>query len=98
MLQRQAQIQEFGSIVVAFTVPGNSARHVGDLIRFEIPSTIPDDSAVSMTTPRINHQLYGGLYVVSRIKHIISRDNYMMDIELIKNSFNVRIPGQETMT
>ena len=97
LLQRQAQIQEFGSIVVAFTVPGNSARHVGDLIRFEIPSTIPDDSAVSMTTPRINHQLYGGLYVVSRIKHIISRDNYMMDIELIKNSFNVRIPGQETI-
>ena len=98
LLQRQAQIQEFGSIVVAFTVPGNSARHVGDLIRFEIPSTIPDDSSVSMTSPRINHQLYGGLYVVSRIKHIISRDNYMMDIELIKNSFNVRIPGQEIMT
>ena len=98
LLQRQAQIQEFGSIVVAFTVPGNSARHVGDLIRFEIPSTIPSDSAVSMTTPRINHQLYGGLYVVSRIKHIISKDDYMMDIELIKNSFNVRIPGQETMT
>ena len=97
LLQRQAQIQEFGSIVVAFTVPGNSARHVGDLIRFEIPSTIPDDSSVSMTSPRINHQLYGGLYVVSRIKHIISRDNYMMDIELIKNSFNVRIPGQETI-
>ena len=97
LLQRQAQIQEFGSIVVTFTVPGNSARHVGDLIRFEIPSTIPSDSAVSMTTPRINHQLYGGLYVVSRIKHIISKDDYMMDIELIKNSFNVRIPGQETM-
>ncbi len=97
LLQRQAQIQEFGSIVVAFTVPGNSARHVGDLIRFEIPSTIPDDSAVSMTTLRFVHQLYGGLYVVSRIKHIISRDNYMMDIELIKNSFNVRIPGQETI-
>ena len=97
LLQRQAQIQEFGSIVVTFTVPGNSARHVGDLIRFEIPSTIPDDSAVSMTTLRFVHQLYGGLYVVSRIKHIISRDNYMMDIELIKNSFNVRIPGQETI-
>ena len=98
LLQRQAQIQEFGSIVVAFTVPGNSARHVGGLIRFEIPSTIPNDSAVSMTTHRINHQLYGGLYVVSRIKHIISKDDYMMDIELIKNSFNVRIPGQEIMT
>ena len=95
LLQRQAQTQEFGSIVVSFTVPGNSARHVGDLIRFEVPSTIPNDSS-SPRSVRFNHQLYGGLYVVSKIKHIITRDDYNMDMELMKNSFNTRIPGQET--
>ena len=95
LLQRQAQTQEFGSIVVSFTVPGNSARHVGDLIRFEVPSTIPNDSS-SPGSVRFNHQLYGGLYVVSKIKHIITRDDYNMDMELMKNSFNTRIPGQET--
>ena len=95
LLQRQAQTQEFGSIVVSFTVPGNSARHVGDLIRFEVPSTIPNDSS-SPGSVRFNHQLYGGLYVVSKIKHIITRDDYNLDMELMKNSFNTRIPGQET--
>ena len=75
-------------------MPGNSARHVGDLIRFEVPSTIPNDSS-SPGSVRFNHQLYGGLYVVSKIKHIITRDDYNMDMELMKNSFNTRIPGQE---
>ena len=70
LLQRQAQIQEFGSIVINFSVPGNSSRHVGDLVRFEIPSTIPDDDPNLLAVP-FGHQLYSGYYIVSKIRHII---------------------------
>jgi hypothetical protein len=94
LLQRQAQIQEFGSIVVNFSVPGNSARHVGDLVRFEIPSTIPDDDPNLLAVP-FGHQLYSGFYIVSKIRHIIDTQGYQTDIELIKNSFAKRLPGQE---
>ena len=94
LLQRQAQIQEFGSIVVNFSVPGNSARHVGDLVRFEIPSTIPDDDPNVMGVP-FGHQLYSGFYIVSKIRHIISTQGYQTDVELIKNSFAQRLAGQE---
>jgi hypothetical protein len=94
LLQRQAQIQEFGSIVVNFSVPGNSARHVGDLVRFEIPTTIPDDDPEVMGIP-LGHQLYSGYYIISKIRHTIMTQGYQTDIELIKNSFAKRLPGQE---
>ncbi len=95
LLQRQAQISEFGNIIVTFTVPGNTSRHVGDLIRFEVPSHIPQDSS-SIGSVQIGHQLYSGYYLISKIRHIIKKDGFEMDLELIKNSFAKRIPGQET--
>ncbi len=97
LLQRQAQVQEFGSIIVNFTVPGNSSRHVGDLVRFEIPTSIPEDSS-DASAVQVGHQLYSGLYLISKIRHIITKDEFKMDVELIKNSFAKRINGQETKT
>ena len=94
LLQREAQQQEFGNIVVTFNVAGNSARHVGDLIRFEIPSVIAPDEMGSVD---LGHQLYSGYYVVSKIRHIITVDGYKTDLELIKNSFAKRIPGQKNL-
>jgi hypothetical protein len=95
LLQRQAQVSEFGNIIVTFTVPGNTSRHVGDLIRFEVPSHIPQDSS-EIGSVQIGHQLYSGYYLISKIRHIIKKDGFEMDLELIKNSFAKRIPGQET--
>ena len=95
LLQRQAQVSEFGNIIVTFTVPGNTSRHVGDLIRFEVPSLIPQDSS-ELTSVQVGHQLYSGYYLISKIRHIIKKDGFEMDLELIKNSFAKRIPGQET--
>jgi len=93
LLQRQAQVSEFGNIIVTFTVPGNTSRHVGDLIRFEVPTHIPHDSS-EIGSVQIGHQLYSGYYLISKIRHIIKKDGFEMDLELIKNSFAKRIPGQ----
>ena len=93
LLQRQAQVSEFGNIIVTFTVPGNTSRHVGDLIRFEVPSHIPaDDSEIGSV--QIGHQLYSGYYLISKIRHIIRKEKFEMDLELIKNSFAKRLIGQ----
>ena len=91
LLQREVQQQEFGNIVVTFNIAGNSSRHVGDLIRFEIPTSIPADGSLGVD---LGHQLYSGYYLVSKIRHIISPTEYKTDLELIKNSFAKRIPGQ----
>ena len=93
-MQRQAQLSEFKNVIVTFTVPGNTSRHVGDLIRFETPTHIPEDS--NEYTPTFGHQQYSGHYIVSKIRHIITPSEYKTDIELIKNSFARRIPGQTT--
>ncbi len=95
LLQRETQMQEFGNIIVNFTVAGNSARHVGDLIRFEMPTMISTDHPSTMASS-LSHQLYSGYYVVSKIRHIITPDNYSTEMELIKNSFAKRIPGQKS--
>ena len=94
LLQRDAQIQEFDNIVVAFTVNGNSSRHVGDLVRFEVPSSIPPDTGLGGVD--VGHQLYSGYYLISKIHHTITPSDYTTDLELIKNSFAKRIPGQTT--
>ncbi len=93
LLQRDAQVQEFDNISVAFTVKGNSSRHVGDLVRFEVPSLI-QSSATDVNVPDVGHQLYSGYYLVSRIHHKITPDEYVTELELMKNSFAKRIPGQ----
>ena len=50
-----------------------------------------------MDTPQINHQLYAGYYLVSKIRHYIEgKGVYKMDMELIKNSFAKRIAGQKS--
>ena len=96
LLQRQAQLQEFGNIIVNFTVAGNSSRHVGDLIRFEVPTAMTPNPPIFV--PDIGHQLYSGNYLVSKIHHKITPVGYSTDFELIKNSFANRIPGQTTKT
>ena len=88
------QVQEFGNIIVTFNIAGNSSRHVGDLIRFEIPTSIPADGSMGVD---LGHQLYSGYYIVSKIRHIIYPQDYKTDLELIKNSFAKRIPGQTTI-
>ena len=93
LIQREMQVQEYGNIIINFNIAGNSARHVGDLVRFEIPTSIPPNE---MGTTKIGHQLYSGYYIVSKIRHIITPSEYKTDIELIKNSFAKRIPGQAT--
>ena len=92
LLQRQSQVSEFGNIIVTFTVSGNTSRHVGDLIRFEVPSHIPQDSS-EIGSVQIGHQLYSGYYLISKIRHIIKKDGFEMDVELIKNSFAKRLPS-----
>ena len=94
LLQREMQVQEFNNIIISFSVPGNSSRHVGDLIRFELPSLIPPDAKSTMGTAEIGHQLYSGYYLISKIRHKITPNRYETDMELIKNSFAKRIPGQ----
>ena len=92
LLQRQAQVSEFRNVIITFTVPGNTSRHVGDLIEFAVPSHIPEDDS-EIGSVQIGHQLYSGYYLISKIRHIIKKDGFEMDVELIKNSFAKRLPS-----
>ena len=92
LLQRQAQVSEFRNVIITFTVPGNTSRHVGDLIEFAVPSHIPEDDS-EIGSVQIGHQLYSGYYLISKIRNIIKKSGFEMDLELIKNSFAKRLPS-----
>ena len=95
LLQRQAQVSEFRNVIITFTVPGNTSRHVGDLIEFAVPTHIPEDDS-EIGSVQIGHQLYSGYYLISKIRHIITggqNGKFEMDVELIKNSFAKRLPS-----
>ena len=92
LLQRQVQVSEFRNVIITFTVPGNTSRHVGDLIEFAVPSHIPEDDS-EIGSVQIGHQLYSGYYLISKIRHIIKKSGFEMDVELIKNSFAKRLPS-----
>ena len=94
---KEKQVQEFDNVIVKFSVPGNTSRHVGDLIRFEMPTSIPDDDR-ELSSVEIGHRLYSGNYIISRIRHNITQDSYDMDMEIMKNSYAKRIGGQRTET
>ena len=49
-----------------------------------------------MGSVQIGPQLYSGYYLIKNIRHIITKNKFEMDVELIKNSFAKRIPGQES--
>ena len=56
----------------------------------------PPNNAPNLMAVPFGHQLYSGYYIVSKIRHIITSGEYQTDIELIKNSFAQRLPGQVT--
>jgi len=89
LLQRNAQEQEFDNIRLKLSIAGNSSRHVGDLIDFDFPSYKP---TADFAGP---HQLYGGIYMVTKINHIITQTRYNMEMEIVKNSMMTDLPGNE---
>jgi len=89
LLQRNAQEQEFDNIRLKLTIAGNSSRHVGDLIDFDFPSYKP---TADFAGP---HQLYGGIYMVTKINHIITQTRYNTEMEIVKNSMMTDLPGND---
>ena len=85
MLQRPAQLQMLNNIQIRFTVAGDTTRHVGDVVNFEMPSHLRDDS----------NQLYAGKYLVTQIRHRFGTNEFKTEMQLSKDSFNTKMDMQK---
>jgi hypothetical protein len=72
------------SIVISFTVPGDSTREVGDLIYFSYPT---ERAEVRDTGMMEEHKYYSGRYLITAIRHRITSNEYTMIIEASKDSY-----------
>jgi len=84
MLQRPAQLQMLSNIRIRFTVAGDTTRHVGDVINFDMPSHVTGDG----------DQFYRGKYLVTQVRHRFGEGVFKTEMELAKDSFNTRLDMQ----
>ena len=99
--KRISQQLQMKSIVISFTVPGDSAREVGDLIYFSYPT---EKAEVRDTGMMEEHKYYSGRYLITAIQHKLTHNEYTMIIEASKDSylsapstgFDLQIPEVQT--
>ena len=87
-LSRNSQMQQAEAIRFNFTVPGDSERRVGQVVNLTIPNFL------SPSEPSQNwyDKYLVGDYLISSIRHSISKENYEMNIEVIRDSLPKALP------
>jgi hypothetical protein len=55
------------------------------MVELDLKTISHSNSKLDFT--EINNKYYSGMYLISSIKHSLTKSEYMMDIELIKDSY-----------
>lgn len=85
--ERTSQMQQIQNVRIHATVPGDSDRRVGDIVEFWLPSPEPlVDNQIQMD----DH--YMGRYLVTSVRHCISKSQYTTVLELVKDSVFTALP------
>lgn len=84
VLLRQSLINQIGSIIVQIKVLGDSRRRIGDMIELLIPSM--EDPAGIETGFEYDRYLSGN-YMVTKINHSFTHNNYELIMTLVKDSY-----------
>ncbi len=87
--QRTSQKRQLETIKLQFSVPGDSAREVGDLIWFQYPSENPEPMLGNK--PVEPHKYYSGKYLITALKHKLTGSEYTIHIEAIKDGYRSQI-------
>jgi hypothetical protein len=87
-LKRNSQMQQAEAIRFEFTVPGDSERRVGQVVSV----TIPNFLSPSMPGQNWYDKYLVGNYLISSIRHSISKENYEMKIQVTRDSLPKPLP------
>jgi hypothetical protein len=71
-------------------IAGNSKHKVGDIVDVDLKYWgIPSGDMPGITEKP--HKYYSGNYLITAIKHIVTKTNYKMHVELAKDSLRSKI-------
>ncbi len=81
MQERISRLQQFHTFELVLTVPGDSRRKVGEKFEFVLPSPEP------LIEGKLQMDIYHrGAYLITGLRHLINRTEYVMIIEAKKDS------------
>jgi hypothetical protein len=76
--------QLFDNLKMNIEVSGNTSLAVGDLLEIEIPIKRPGNEV-------IRDEIYAGKWLIINITHIITRDSYIMSIDVAKDRIGLNL-------
>ena len=86
---RNSQLEQLHSIQNNVTIPGDTSRQVGDIIKLVLPS------AENPYTEDVSEDaLYSGNYLISGLRHRFTADKHEMIMELLKDSYYNSLPKE----
>ena len=90
---RIVQSQQINNIKLNIRAPGLSTRTVGDLIEFRMPTQDPKDrpGREEKSPPAEHHKYLSGYYLITKLRHHLTRDKYEIEFEAIKDSLKATI-------
>ena len=87
--QRASQRMQNDAVRVHFTVPGDSAREVGDLIKFDFPTT--DPASADKAGGKTGHKYYSGKFLITALRHKFVPEEYTMVVEAMKDGYKAEV-------
>ena len=95
LARRISQKRQIDTVKIEFSVPGDSAREVGDLISFDYPTENPKSAQTGLADDcdgiMEGHKYYSGKFLITALRHRITQDEYTMHIEAIKDSYKSKV-------
>lgn len=81
--QREAEKASFIKNVISTSLPGDPTIKVGSVVKFDIPEKT---GRINDQNPEELDKYLQGNYVVVSVAHIVTKESYKMNLELMKNS------------
>ena len=82
---RDAVLDRIDNKRIVVELPGDSEVHAGQLMDLDVPS-------MTASAEYIKERVASGKFLVASVKHILVRDRYRMNLELLKDATEVRVP------
>ena len=87
--RRLSQIARLSNFRMLLEISGNSKHKVGDVVTIDIKTAISKENIVDFTEE--SNAYYSGDYLISSIKHVITKYKYDMHVETMKDSYQTEI-------
>ena len=89
--KRLSQLGRLTNYRVLFSISGNSKHKVGDVVTLDLKDLDFNTGNLRIDFKEKSNKYYSGYYLISSIKHTITKFDYSMNIEAIKESYRTKL-------